>query len=212
MGEAPLETPRPWWKLYLLTWVMVLLVCGPLVLENVMGDRSSSHPLLRSVFIQFYAVSQSPSISAEHGWPLVYCQRADFYVVQTDSYPDGVVFEGSRWPFDKAQVMSFRPMYLVFNILFAILILLATAFTTESYLRRQAEWHQFSIQFILALTAFVALILANYKYDLVRRKSDYLLEYIPYIILCYGCWCVFWAVWRLVAWELGRMAEGLKDG
>jgi len=125
------------------------------------------------------------------------------------------IFNG--WPFafrahtDNDFQSRFNSPLLALNIAIALVILLATFFTTESYLRRQAKW-QFSIQGIMVFTAFVALLLTNGKYDLVRWRGKESWEYIPFFFIAVGLWCVFWTGWRLAAWKLGRMAEVVKDG
>jgi len=171
MGDG-LES-RSWYRLHLLTWVLVLLVGGALVVENLVEQIFYSIP---------YAVAGS-------GWP-VFHLRVRF-------------FEG---------VIIFNFFLLALNIFITLVILASTIFTTESYFCRQAKWHQFSILFILALTTFVALILANAKYDWVRWRGDATWEYIPFFFIAMGLWCVFWTGWRLVAMGFGRISGGTEDG
>ena len=118
----------------------------------------------------------------------------------------------SRWPVDKAKVLEFRYLPLTMDILLALAILAFTTFTTESYLRRQAKWHQFSLQFILAVTTFVALLLANIKYDIIRWRGDSGWEFIPFFFIAMGLWCVFWTGLRLIGSGVGRIGVGSKEG
>jgi len=191
--QAPIESHRPWWKLHLLTWVLVLLVGGSLVVENLVQqkvmpplsyfDESGQRvrPFIKALDIRF-----------THGWPFK--------------------FNEGNWGYYRSRLNHIdNYLRLIADILISLAILLATASTIESYLRRKAKW-QFSIQGIMVFTAFVALILANAKYDLVRWKGNDTWEYIPFFFIAAGMWCVFWTGLRLIGLGIGRICGGAKDG
>lgn len=175
--ETPTQSHRSWWKLHWLTWVVLFCVVESLVVENLVRKKvHGKFPHPYKGIEEFFY--------DWHGWPV-------FYMVE-----NLVTFGEKRtyyWPL------------LFTNIIIALVIFASTAFTTETYLRRQEKWHQFSIQFILALTAFVALILANAKYDLVRWRGDAAWEYIPFLFIWFGCWCVFWTACRLIGLGVSRI-------
>ena len=125
-----------------------------------------------------------------------------------DDYPP---FPGNRWLYD-FKIDSISLSFLIVNILIALAIFFATIFTTETYLRRKAKWHQYSIQSILIFTVFIALLLTNAKYDLLRWHGDELWEYFPFFFICLGLWCVFWTAWRLVAMGVGRVGVRRSNG
>jgi len=204
---------RLWYRLHLLTWILLLLVGGSVVVENVIGMGEfpdtyySTSRLRRLPPLKPYP----PYDLVQHGWPLISFQRDNSFVKLR--LPERNIYSASsRWPFDKAKILSFNYLYLGLNILVILVILLATIFTTESYLRRQEKWHQFSLQFILASTTFIALLLANYKYDLVRWQGYFQLEYIPFFFIAIGLWCVFWTGLRLIGLGVGRVGGGAEDG
>lgn len=206
--QTPIEAHRPWRKLHWLTWVLVLLVGGSLVVENLAGQIVAWQKGFRVNF------GKGGSICS-HGWPFRFEKRRRAFTVTRG------VLSSSRWLFgldrwlfglDKLRgVQRFHFLPFITNILIALLILASTAFTTESYLRSQTKW-QFSIQGIMAFTAFVALILANTKYDLVRWHGSETWEYIPFFFIAMGLWCVFWTGWRLIGWGVGRVGGGSVDG
>jgi len=193
---------RPWYRLHWLTWVVLFLVGGSLVVENLVGQDVD--PILPNSLFN--------GIKYSHGWPIRFVKR-----------DVGGDFSG-RWPIDKAEVLEFRYLPLMMDILIALVILLATSVTTESYLRRQPRW-QFSIQSIMLFTVFVALLMMNIKYDFIRwhgtswwqgagfmERGDAAWEYIPFIFIALGLWCVFWTAWRLVAAGVERVGGGSEDG
>jgi len=198
--QPPLESHRPWWRLHLLTWVLGLLVGGSLVLENVMGQL-------------FFGPSPEIFTPTQFGWPFVYTETK--YFVEPFSKPiiyPSTPFRPFLWSFSEYLDYSLPPLFT--NVFIALVILLATIFATETYLRRQPRW-QFSIQSIMVFTVFVTLLTMNIKYDFIRWRGgaagDSTWEYIPFIFIALGLWCVFWAGWRLVGLGVIRIGGGLED-
>jgi len=171
--QPPTESHRSWWRLHLLTWVLVLLVGGSLVVVNEVRQND-------------YLKSMTKLFDPSYGWP-------EFYLVE---------HYGNKETIHRTLLFT--------NILIALLIVAATASTTESYLRRQAKW-QFTIQGIILVTTFVALLLANAKYDFIRWRGDETWEFIPFFFIGLGLWCVFWTGWRLIGWGIGRIGGGSED-
>ena len=223
---------RPWYRLHLLTWLLLFCVGASLVVENVVGQGK--------------VVPYFGQLGYRHGFPKSFLFRSAWIVVghfQSEKtsntftfyldgkhYPDDgwydLIDSAGRLPFDGAEVKQFDPLALAFNIITLLLLLAATTKATESYLRRQAKWHQFSIQFILAFTAFVALILANAKSqttpiflwtgdvlstNLVRWHGNETWEYIPFFFSAVGLWCVFWTGWEMIVMGVGRVFKGRTD-
>ena len=161
--QAPIESHRSWWKLHWLTWVLVLLVGGSLVVENLVGQIVAGQKGFRVKF------GKGGSICS-HGWPFRFEKRRRAFTVTRG------VLSSSRWLFgldrwlfglDKLRgVQRFHFLPFITNILIALLILASTAFTTETYLRLKPRW-QISIQSILLFTTFIALLLANAKHNLI---------------------------------------------
>jgi len=206
--QPPSKSPRPWWKLHLLTWVLVLLVGGSLVVMNLM-DLTFHQEEAWEYNPEPYLVIWSPH---EFGWPFVYTQPNEsitrfeniwFYLKAND--------DNWVWLWNYSEYLDFSLPYIFSNILIAFAILIACIFTTETYLRHQSKW-QFTIQGIILLTVFIALLLANAKYNLIRWQGDSAWEFIPFFFIALGLWCVFWTGWRLVAAGVGRVGGGLKDG
>jgi len=219
MGDA-LES-RSWYRLHWLTWVVLFLVGGSLVVENLV--KRSMMYIYERQGDGFDLLSSRDLIKFE--------QVVAEYNMTRENY--GIMFGGyfTGWPLD---YLDFHPENLSYialklpllasNILIALVILFATVFTTESYLRRQPRW-QFSIQSIIAFTVFVGLLLANAKYrttsligildeieiNLIRWRGDSIWEFIPFFFIAMGLWCVFWTGWRLVGWGVGRIGGGLED-
>lgn len=182
MGDAPKK--RPWYRLHWLTWVLLLVVGWSLVAEN----------LAKQIWLPpFGQLLPAGIVLSSQGWP--------FY------------FGGGTYDsYDNSRLIAIDDfLHLTLNILIALSILASTAFTSESYFRRQSKWHQFSIQSVLAFTTFIALLLANAKYDLVRWRGDAPWEYIPFFFIAVGLWCVFWTAWRLVGWGVGWIGGGSKQ-
>jgi len=210
MDDAP--ESRSWYRLHWLTWVILLVVGGSFVVENLAGIEKPPDLYIFEFIADPYGYpTYDEAYSVQHGWPMVCILRDRFFMNQA-----GGVSSSSRWPFDDAKMISFIFLYLGFNILIALTILASTAFTTESYFHRQSKWHQFSIQSVILLTIFVALLLTIAKYDLIRWRGDSIWEYITFFFIAVGLWCVFWTGWRLVAVGVSRMTEvveeGVKDG
>jgi len=182
MGEAP--NTRRWWRWNWLTCVLVCCVAGSVVLENLAGQFSPDG----SAFF--------------NGWPENFLVRWSF--ISEENLP---LTPASRLPIDNFEDIGFGYRPLLTNTLIALAIFASTAFTTETYLRRQPRW-QFSIQSIILFTTFVALLLTNIKYDFIRWQGDALWEYIPFFFICLGLWCVFWAAWRLIGLGVGRIGGG----
>jgi len=197
---------RPWYRLHWLTWVVLFCVGGSVVVENLVGEGEPWNSAWGYAYYNRYWTNEE-AYSVRHGWPIT-CFLRDRVTIDEAGFAG--LATSSRWPFDNAEVIPFHPIRLGFNILTALLILFATIFTTESYLRRQSKW-QFTIQGIILLTVFVALLLTNAKYNLVRWRGDATWEYIPFFFICFGCWCVFWTGWRLIAAGVGRIGGGLED-
>jgi len=201
MSEAP--ESLPWFRLHRWTWTLVFLVGWALVAENWTGqhknviidfqghvaevlgprDRNPYDPSFRPVF-------KGMGKTAYIGWPFTYIGLVDY----------------------NYKPVKFNLILFTLNILISLAILFSTAFTTESYVRRQAQWHQFSIQDILAFTTFVALLLANAKYDFVRCRGDWTYYPIAFFFIAMGLWCVFWTAWKLIGLGVGRIGVGLRDG
>jgi len=195
---------RRWWKLHLLTWVLVLLVGGSLVVENFVNCVDKEETLL----LVIQRGDREPGEQSEwcqFGWPFIYTE-IDWGQFRSGSFSDiesyyiyvTLKVEPGRYLWNFSEFLNYSLPFLFTNILFALVILLATIFTTESYLRCKPKW-QYSIQSIMVFTTFVALILANGKYNLVRWRGDELWEYVPFLFIWFGCWCVFWTLLKLVA-------------
>jgi len=198
---------RPWWRLHLLTWVLVLFVGGALVVENLVDCN---------VYKEWHAPGSTQANRVglpSFGWPFEYTKikkpRSSKEEIEVAILWIGPHEEIFVWGFSK--YLDYSISYLFTIVLIALLILFATIFTTESYLRRQSKW-QFTIQGIILLTVFVALLLTNAKYNLVRWRGDETWEYFPFFFIALGLWCVFWTGWRLVAAGVGRIGGGMKDG
>lgn len=181
-----MSAERPWYRLHLLTWLLFLCVGASLVVENVASNRT----LLENRHLgRLFVSSGSPSADMlpiiEHGWPL---------------------------PLDNAVLLSFSFPALIFNIATSLFLMAGVGIASEQYLRRQAKWHQFSINFILALTGFVALLCANGMYGWVRWNGEALWEYVPFAFIIFACWCAFWMMWTLMGRAIKRFSEGRADG
>jgi len=210
MGEVTKK--RNWWKLHLLTWVLVLLVGGSLVVVNIMDLTFHQE----EAWEYDPEPDPDPDIWSPHefGWPFVYTQLNESFTLWEDIYiwsSLGVKDDYWTWLWSYSEYLDCSLPLIFTNILTALAILASTTFTTESFFRRQPKW-QFSIQGIMVFTTFVALILANGKYDLVRWRGDAAWEYIPFFFICLGLWCVFWTAWRLVAVSFGQIGGGFDDG
>jgi len=212
--QPPVESHRPWWKLHLLTWVLVLFVGGAVVVENV--AVCISYPDFLDEQLEIKSVHEPPNdfhwepVLPQFGWPFVYAEPKGS-LPELDRYRFVIIasLHGMLWSFPLPMVYSLPCLFT--NISISLLIFAATAFTTESYFRRQAKWHQFSIQFILALTSFVALLLANAKYDLVRLRGDWPWDNLVFFFIAVGLWCMFLTAWRFVAVGFGRIGGGSED-
>lgn len=141
----------------------------------------------------------------DRGWPIWHTRASNHYM----AHNAGLYFveDGLLKPDFFPETDYF---HVAVNVCVGLFILIAVGVASESYLRRHAKWHQFSLQFILALTAFVALLLANAKYDLVRWKGDAAWEYLPFFFIAVGLWCVFWTEWKLVGWGIAKVIETTK--
>jgi len=207
MGEG---SKKRSWKLHWQTWLVLFCVGGSLVVENL-----TEQDMVIKVNTQGEVIVPE---GFENRVPIDLI--LDSVRIPLDDIKYLNIFETyTGWPFDfrykgitNIYQPGFKPLIFAINILIALAILASSAFTSESYFRRQAKWHQYSLQFILAITTFVALLLANGKYDLVRWRGDETWEYIPFFFIAMGLWCVFWTAWRLVGLGVGRIGGGLDDG
>jgi len=211
MDKSPIESHRSWWKLHKDTWIIVCCVLGALILENMVGREYFPKSLGSGNNLRNRTDSAPTPDFLQHGWPMDYAHREKYVEVLRESQDFPRYENSSPLPFGSAKVISFHPIYLVLNILLLLLILVSTAFTTESYLRHQPRW-RFSIQTLMVFTVFFSLLMMNINYDLIRWRGNESWEYIPFFIICLGLWCVFWAGWRLIGWGVGRIGRGLKDG
>jgi len=186
--EIPIESHRSWYRLHWLTWVMVLLVGGSLMFENLAIQVGYDGPQPSCV------VGTAVPTEHEYGWPLIHRVEKLLYFGDMDKI---------HWPL------------LFTNVIVALVLLLSTASTAECYFRRHPKW-QFTIQGIMLLSVFVSLLLTNVKYNFIRWRGDRLwvgndlnLENILFFFIAVGLWCVFWTVWRLVAAGVGRLEQSL---
>jgi len=196
MGEA-LES-RPWYRLHWITWVLLLLVGGSFFVENLVGRTFwTGDPYIANY---------------DFGWPNNFMRR---FAVDVDAKRTADINNtvSNRLPFYSIAAVSdeFKWVPLTLNALIALAIILATIFTTESYLRRQPRW-QYDIQSIMLFTVFVAFLLTNAKYNLIRWHGDAPWEFIPFFFIAVGLWCVFWTGLRLIGWGVGRVSGGSEDG
>jgi len=165
--NAGMSSERPWYRLHLLTWLLLFCVGASLVVENVRTYHLPGMVISSRVYSFFWA-----------GWPTRW--------IDTDS---GHLHNCYGF-IDLSRVGL--------NLLVSASLLISTAFATEHRLRREGKWHQFTIAFILALTAFVALLCANVKYELIRWHGEAAWEYVPFAFIAFGAWCAFWAAWTLL--------------
>jgi len=213
MSEA-LES-RSWYRLHLLTWVLILLVGGSLVVENVV--ISLHYPDYPDDELEIKSVHEPPNdfhwepALPQFGWPFVYAEPKGT-LSEIDRYVYYLTALQYRLLWELSDTLAYSMPFIFINLSIALIILATTAFTTETYLRRKAKWHQYSIQFILACTAFIALFLTNAMYDLVRLRGDWPWDNLLFILIAVGLWCLFWTVWRLVAMGVGRIGGGQEDG
>ena len=87
-----------------------------------------------------------------HGYPWSYLERE--YISISPS---------SRFPFDDSPIIEFRPVYLVADVVLAMVIIVCTAIVTERQLRQPRPF-QFRVKGLLIVTALVAVVLASHRY------------------------------------------------
>lgn len=171
------KSHRPWYRLYWLTWVLVCCVTGSVVVENLVGQK---------VMVEHWKDGSIWTWDLSHGWPFRFGLRGG---IDTGFRKD---LWTRRWLIDIGEVDGFRLLPFIMDTLIAIAIILATIFASESYIRRIDKWYQFSISLVMVFTAFVAFLLANYKYDTIRWQGDSLWEYVAFFLIAIGSWCVLW--------------------
>ncbi|MHC4402779.1 MAG: hypothetical protein ACYTG0_24210, partial [Planctomycetota bacterium] len=135
--SSPARRRRPWYRLHLSTWIVLLIAGTILFLSNVPGERRLSQTAA-TYFVM------------EHGWPLVYLVRL----------PEGPVWDPvpSMWPLTKG-VVSFDPLTLAADVAVAALVLIFTAAVFETRRRRRKRL-QFSLRTLLVAVLIVSAALA----------------------------------------------------
>jgi len=144
------EKKRRWYHLHLGTWVVVLVVGVCLVVVILYGYEN---------------VGDMPGVLWQpaycHGWPTPFLVRQMHYVMTGD------FIYYSRWPFDDAQILEFKPAVLSLNILIALTILFSTAFTTEYIFRRRFLSQHFGVKTILTITIAAGIFFTLSRYEIV---------------------------------------------
>ncbi|MBN1911146.1 MAG: hypothetical protein JW818_15475 [Pirellulales bacterium] len=158
---------RPWWRLHLLTWVVLAVVTVALVLIMVPADRmfNGDHG---------------------HGWPWVFLRHTDFeawfirITQQPVSEPEPWLPEywtNAPWAYARNWGLTgdapvFSPLQLVGDVLIAVLILAVAGAAFECWRRRRRRIWQFSIREMLLLTLVIALVLGWWKHNDLRLRRE----------------------------------------
>ena len=81
------QTPGHWWKLHLLTWVLIFLVGGSLIVQNLAGQAVMKEYLKGPVLTGY-----------SNGWPIIFGKRGD---VDTG-------FHNDRWLIKISELYAFH--------------------------------------------------------------------------------------------------------
>jgi Leucine-rich repeat (LRR) protein len=158
---------RPWYRLHLSTWVVLLIVASVLFLAIVPGKLNVSH----SAYVGVVGWSINRHVLREHGWPLVYVVRdyptnPPFSSITEDptysrfssmvGWEPSVDWDNlpSAWALGR-EVQSFRPWALAADVALAgcLLLLFGAAF---EWRRRRLRLGQFSLRELLLLVLLVS--------------------------------------------------------
>lgn len=154
-------------RLSYITWLVLLLVGGALLAKNLIPDVERTR-FLGTSGNEDYPRTANTFESREFGFP--------FAARTQGSSPseNGVVY---------LKVVTLSYFALSLNIILALLILACTTFTLEVWLRRKASPNQFSIKFLLAFVAAIALLLGLIQQGVVTWQHTL------YVPIAFGLLC-----------------------
>ncbi len=165
--ETPEQPRRPWWRLHLSTWVVVLLTAAVLVLIIVPGEKT------------ILAFSSGPwdKVQYSHGWPWAWLEQIEWE--RTTLYngePPEPLWRFMPWLSDDAwkftgDEVQFRFSMFAFDpAIAAAIVVIAAAF--EVWRRRRYRLWQFSLRELFVLTLVVAVVLGWWQGHRRRRLHE----------------------------------------
>ena len=174
--KAPLpDSPpprRPWYRLHLSTWVVLLLTAGILALLVVPGETDGHITAFGDSITEGSVIVDGEFF--HHGWPWEYLER---YVDGSGKnspraeldYAPWLVLRG--WSY-RGDANTFLPLTLFVDLLIAVAILVLTAFLFE--IRRR--WHmriwQFTLRELFLAFLLVAGICSWWQTNRFRRQKE----------------------------------------
>jgi hypothetical protein len=167
---------RPWHRLHLSTWLVLIFTLGILILlivpGEIPGDSSG----------QFLPYNPIPQISApfifQHGWPWAYLEQGvadpDFSIpiwgeVENFDYPPWFYVCG--WSLT-GEDTNFSPIILLLDIIFAASILFLVAISFEWRRRRIVRIWQFTLRELLLVMILLAVLLSWWRTNHVRLQKE----------------------------------------
>ncbi len=187
---------RPWYRLGLLTWIIVLCLGVSIVELNLTCWERKSSPGLRH--IENGLSKSSEFVNCECGWPILCGTIEKRYEW---SSPVGRPPQLTEVNWLRVHIHYAR---LGFNIVINLILLLCTGIVTECYWRRAARWHQFDTVFVMKLGLFVTLVLAIVKYEGYPSDAK---EWLNCAIIVFGFWCTFLVLWK-ASWKFIGLTVG----
>jgi hypothetical protein len=168
------SSPRPWYRLHLSTWVVLLITTGILVLLIIPGENAerpyhlwyptSSHYGLRDLILQ-------------HGWPWQYLERHifdpdPFGPYQIDEYDYVPWMKLCCWNISGGDEFIFSPLMLFADIVIATSILVLVMICVEWRRRRIFRIWQFTLRELLIFTVLVAGMVGWWRTNHLRSVKE----------------------------------------
>jgi hypothetical protein len=161
--EKTILAKRPWHRLHLSTWLIILLVTGFFVIIEVPGETQGT----------MVAAGDGPSGSAIiegesflHGWPSIYLDRYEgISLTRTSSDQEKVPWLIPRaWKFySNSKSRDFTLLSLFWDLLVVSTIIIAAAFSFEWRRRLRTRLVQFTLRELLLLTMLMAGLLSWWR-------------------------------------------------
>jgi len=166
-NNQPSRQVRRWYRLHVVTCLVVLIVGGALVARNVtfgpqispiVGGQEDFNRYGSLRFVQRWEVTYRNC-----GWPFTHCRRFDETISDIDLLTGDIssvhhaIPRIMRAPGRFSDHLTFA---LVANVAIGVLILFCTAFAVEYWMQHRTGPFQFGLRWIFILTAVAGVFLA----------------------------------------------------
>jgi len=190
-----METERPWYRLHLLTWLVLLITSAGLIYLNATPRSIDSSPRVR--FSQNGNEGETSYSISKYGFP---CHAVTIGALSSSFIP--TVPPSQQEVELEPSTTKYRTRieyeYLLLDIALFFLSIFCAVRATECYRRRSERWYQFTIETIVMLGVFVALLAAFIRFD---GPQHYRFEWhlLPMAgLVLFLIWCMFWNAWTFL--------------